>query len=497
MKESNIVSILHAYNRLETEIFSSYLDYYGIKIKEDELKDLDIFCNNLMTLTEDFKIFDRYFIGYSIPQIGKEFDLLRFGENSVINIEIKREGESRKVLEQLDLNKYYLKFLEKETHLFSYESSTKSLFILDDNRKLHKVEISYLIEKLQSQSILAIENINALFKPSNYLVSPFNSTQRFIDGEYFLTGHQKEIKNSVLTELDKNCHSLIAIKGKAGTGKTLLTYDIVKESLKSKKVIIIHCGRLNDGQTYLEQNHRWEIISIRNFSSTDLSEYGIVVVDEAQRMKEWQVKYLIEEISSNSKNCIFSYDTAQTLKDTETRANIGVLIEQHLTIPSFELNTKIRTNKEVARFIKCLFNLDEVVHKLNYSKVELKYFHSYEHAKNCITELKNDDWKTINYTPDNHRDLAYQRNNIENEYENAHTVIGQEYEKVIAVIDDCFYYNERKLSTRSFRDKPFYEPTKMLYQIVSRTRTKLCVVVINNPIVLDRCLKILNKSFIT
>lgn len=40
------------------------------------------------------------------------------------------------------------------------------------------------------------------FIPSNYLVSPFNSTNRFINNEYFLTSAQQRIKDEIITELN-------------------------------------------------------------------------------------------------------------------------------------------------------------------------------------------------------------------------------------------------------------------------------------------------------
>lgn len=39
------------------------------------------------------------------------------------------------------------------------------------------------------------------FVPSNYLISPFNSTDEFINGEYFLTTRQQNIKQEIKDEL--------------------------------------------------------------------------------------------------------------------------------------------------------------------------------------------------------------------------------------------------------------------------------------------------------
>ena len=55
----------------------------------------------------------------------------------------------------------------------------------------------------------------------------------------------------------------MSITGSAGTGKTLLTYDIAKDLKEDrKKYLIIHCGLLNSGHDKLNDEHDWEIIPI-------------------------------------------------------------------------------------------------------------------------------------------------------------------------------------------------------------------------------------------
>ena len=134
---------------------------------------------------------------------------------------------------------------------------------------------------------------------------------------------------------------------------------------------------------------------------------------------------------------------------------------------------------------------------MDYSKVELKYFDCYETAKNYITKSRLNNWKVINYTPSKHHNFPYQKFKIDDENDNAHKVIGQEFDNIIAVIDQYFFYNNEKLSTRNYKNKPYYHPTKMLYQIVSRTRKRLKIVIVKNPEILKRCLDILSKSSCT
>jgi len=90
MKEANIVSVISAYNKLSSELFDSYLKYHSIVMKTMEIIDLEGLVDGLRVVSNDADIFDGYFIGYSIPQIGKEFDLLRIGTKNVVNIELKQ-----------------------------------------------------------------------------------------------------------------------------------------------------------------------------------------------------------------------------------------------------------------------------------------------------------------------------------------------------------------------------------------------------------------------
>lgn len=494
MRESNILSILNAFNTLTEEIFNSYKEYYSINLRENELDDLFSFCNYLNSHTRNIELFDNYFIGYSIPQIGKEFDLLRFGEKVVVNIELKRESNLSAIKDQLIRNNYYLNFLGKKNYLFTYESSSKKLYALNSNNKVEQVNIKELIDKLASQNAVSLKNIDNCFTPSNYLVSPFNTTREFLNNNYFLTVQQEEIKNKILNELRIPSFSIVAIKGKAGTGKTLLTFDITKELTISNTIIVIHCGILNNGHLTLRDDYGWKIIPARDLYNIDYSEYDLVVVDEAQRIRETQLNHLIKNVKQHELNCIFSYDAEQTLKGEEIRANIGLEIEKITTLDCRELTAKIRTNKEVSRFIKCLFNSNEAIHRMDYSKVELKYFDCYETAKNYITKSRLNNWKVINYTPSKHHNFPYQKFKIDDENDNAHKVIGQEFDNIIAVINQYFFYNNDKLSTRNYKNKPYYHPTKMLYQIVSRTRKRLKIVIVKNPGILKRCLDILSKS---
>ncbi len=285
LKNINILSLVQAYSSLRQESYTNFLQYYGIAIRNEEAKDLKVLASILYDLTDDKSIFDKFHVGYKIPQIGKEFDLLRFGDGDVINVELKRTSTEDKIQKQLVRNKYYLSYIEKQIYNLSFVSDTEQLYFLNDNDNLEKVDVSFLEKLLRNQKSDNAESIDDLFDPSDYLVSPFNSTGKFINNKYFLTHQQEDIKNKIMNSLNAaKVTNFISVIGSAGTGKTLLIYDIVKELRENrKKPLIIHCGYLNNGHEELKK-YGWEIISIKHYANYELSNYDAIFIDEAQRI---------------------------------------------------------------------------------------------------------------------------------------------------------------------------------------------------------------------
>lgn len=132
-------------------------------------------------------------------------------------------------------NKYYLKFTGKLLYLFSYESETNTFYMLSDSDELvvsSPQDFILIISKINSNHNVDIDEI---FDPSNYLVSPFNSTNRFLKKEYFLTNHQDKAKKEILNSIISEEGLFVTITGGPGTGKTLFIYDLAREYASSNK----------------------------------------------------------------------------------------------------------------------------------------------------------------------------------------------------------------------------------------------------------------------
>lgn len=492
MEKVNLLSVYQSFKNLDNETNEKYFELFKISPKTDELHDLEKLLIQIRKIDKQIGLLGDFYFGYSIPQIGKEFDLLRFGSNYTINIELKRTNTGDKIKKQLMRNKYYLSFLEMEVFHFTFVADEEKLYALNSSDNLVESNFDTLIRKLDNQILKNIISINSLFNPSNYLVSPFNSTAKFINNEYFLTVQQELIKKEIMKVIEENQMSFSSICGKAGTGKTILTYDIADKYIGKKlDLTVIHCGKLNNGHRELITSYGWNIIPIKGISVNELKPNSIVILDEVQRIYPHQLKQIINHLKSQKGHCIFSYDKNQWLRKWEKDNNIEDLIAAETSAKKHTLTKKIRTNKEIASFIIALFNNKRPISKIEKSNIRLEFFSKAIHAKKYMEELKDTGWKIINFTPSNKHTYTYNAYSISFE-DNAHEVIGQEFDKVVAVIDAHFYYDDvGELATRNYATTPYYHPTKMLFQIMTRVRKELYVIVINNQIIMERCLKIL------
>ena len=158
-----------------------------------------------------------------------------------------------KIHKQLVRNKYYLGHFERTIYLFTYVKGGR-VYTLDEQNHLAKttvLELKNIVKQTQKTS--EIEDIDQFFKPSRFLISPLNTPERFLKGDYFLTDQQEEYKNAIIDGIEKK-KVLFGLTGRPGTGKTLLLYDIARELSKKYRCLIVHCAPLSQGHEYLSKH---------------------------------------------------------------------------------------------------------------------------------------------------------------------------------------------------------------------------------------------------
>ena len=464
-------------------------------LKEHEFEDLNKLCE--IFKDEDIKafsphIFENYYINYEIAQIGKEFDILRIGENSVVNIELKSQKDESKILKQLQKNYYYLSFLQKEIYCFTFISETSEFYYFDkNNEKLELINVKTILEQIREIKDTETK-IDDLFVPSNYLVSPFNNTEAFLKNEYFLTKNQEEIKNKILKAIDDKTAKIFSIEGKAGTGKTLLTYDIAKTLIeRGYNVTIVHCALSNDGIDILKQNWNIKCLPLKGIEQIDAD---IFIFDESQRLSINQVNTFI----TTNKTLIFAHDVKQRLNRRNQAEEVVALIKKTARDDNhYEINTKIRQNKEIASFIRKFFNLVKIasdeMRGNDYKDISFHYTIDNVEARHYIDYLKTKGWNYIHLTASGFNQNDKLREVEFSSGQSAHKAIGQEFDNVVVVISSDFYYYDDKIL--KYKDASWhYNPIETLFQAVTRTRKKLKFVIINNPEVYKACMEIIHRK---
>ncbi|MBZ6014003.1 hypothetical protein KIJ04_04490 [Leuconostoc gelidum subsp. gelidum] len=109
-----------------------------------------------------------FYIGYRVPKISKEFDLLVFNQQyDVINIELKSNINyaKEKIKKQLVSNKYYLSTITRSVKSVTYNSDLNIFYTLTDKNELIKVSITDVNAMLVAFNSVDIGDLDNLFKP--------------------------------------------------------------------------------------------------------------------------------------------------------------------------------------------------------------------------------------------------------------------------------------------------------------------------------------------
>lgn len=486
MKAINI----YTYSRIQEDMATEFENILSkrskkLKVKPQEFDAIRSLVNMLLGIGVEIKDFENFFLSFMIEQIGKEFDLIKLDkDNLVLNIELKSEEVGVEAIQnQLEKNRYYLKHLAPDVRLYTFVETGKELYKYT-SKGLQLVGVEDLKDTMQLFQESLGENLESLFQANSYLISPLNSYQKFMYGDYFLTNQQHDLKKKIVDLILLNDKEyVLGITGKAGTGKTLLLYDIIKEiAERGENCCLIHSGILCDGHRILSA--KWENVII--FSAKELNgdgvenlkRYQFIFVDESQRIYSSTFEKIIKEVISKSKTVIFAYDYAQSLSITEEERNIPAKLQKIDGFVEYTLSDKIRTSKEIASFTRTMMNLNNRARGyMDYSDIDVLFANNTEEAKRLINLYDEKGYIFISYTQS-----MYNRNSIDlypSNYD-THHVIGQEYDKVMIMMDKNFRYDkERRIQGKEHPnpDLLFY---KLLYQGISRAREKLCVLIVEN-----------------
>ncbi|MBE6875471.1 MAG: DUF2075 domain-containing protein [Ruminococcus sp.] len=461
----------------ETNAFTAMLRYqsgnFAVKAKSKEIDSMKILADALYSHGVAVSEMDGFFLSVSF-RFGKEFDLLKINDSACLNLELKStlqnyssEQAEEKIRSQLRKNKHYLSVLGRKLYLYTVVTDSMKCYRMSEDGGFKEICFSEIVSAVKHFFGAYLSDIESLFRPSEYLVSPLNHSRKFLEHIYFLTHDQEEKKKEILEKMRSNS-VMFGLTGEAGTGKTLMLYDIARELAQDAPVLTIHCAsEIPVGLSAIEhQIQNLKILRPKDFQNQDLSavlnKYQYILTDETQRVYSGLMTQIYNYIRNKHKSAFICFDSRQTLSVQEENQNIAQWAYQHCD-KIYTLKNTIRTNAEIMHFIRKLHNLN--YHIPAQVQAELP-----EHVRICYAGngLETDNFLDYYRLPGNGR---YQFISLDS----CNAVIGQEFDNVMLILDKIFYYDEnQKLCAHNNQEFLYMH---RLYQALTRARDRLVLII--------------------
>jgi len=431
--------------------------------------------------------FDGFTYSFRIPQISSEFDLLKITAEHVVNVELKVEDVgSDRIRHQLARNRYYLAPLECTTHTFTYVADSHELFELDEDGTFGKVDMDRLVALLSSLGEPYAGVIEDLFKASNYLVSPLNDTDRFLEGSYFLTNHQEQIKANFMTACSGAADGqtvVFMVYGSAGTGKSLLLYDLARSLHTSRQVGVVHCGVLSQGHEMLNNRQdAFHIMSAKGIERVSLEQYGALLVDEAQQLWPSQLQHVTNVAVRHNIPLYLSFDRRFITSENGEDHNVERIVRGCCpNVSIWELSRKIRTNRELASFLRALSGARGCAKVVHTHNVKVSYAADAEGVRELVEAYRSADYQYISYASPASDEQGFDAFEATDCLCVAQ-VVGQEFDKVVMAVGPQY------CETGDAVDKLYRQ---LLFQGLTRARDRIALVIYDNEPLLKKLLGIL------
>lgn len=150
----------------------------------------------------------------------------------------------------------------------------------------------------------------------------------------------------------------------------------------------------------------------------------------------------------------------------EKDRDLSRAIEKAGCAPSFhELTNKIRTNPELAVFVRVVFDLKTAQPGQSFDNVRIINAKSALDAHRRLALLEKDGFKPIPLTSSKYYSDSYGFDLLDSAgWDNSHVVIGQEFDKVAVAAGPNFYYDDKGV----LRSKPHPYPNYIAENCYSR-----------------------------
>lgn len=450
------------------------------RFKSHELSTLRSFCDALRAEGADMAALDGWFAGYTIDRISKEFDLLRFGHRLVVNVELKAAlrhiDKEEKMLRQMRANHHYLRFLERPLALFTFVDKDGFYRYHPTTDTLTPVSAAEVVDVLKEQVVDTTLQPDALFIPANYLLSPFKDSERFMNGQYFLTTSQQSVKKDILCERSHEPTTCFTLAAPSGTGKTLLLYDMAAHLLANgENIAIVHSAPLSEEQRRFLRTSGWPIYANNDVHPAALtSRFSFLLIDDAQQLTNSALDALLYAAQAKGTTLLLAFDTAPELGKAAA-SPLDSLQKRHanLRFSKKALSDKIRINNTLAAFIANLFKNGAKPQHPPYDCVQIDYLYEADDLRATSTYLTNQGWTLLTSDASGPGiPLApYGAQDIQR-------LPSSEFSRVATILDRRFFYDPTgHLQTTDQTSAA----KRALYQIITRTTNQLRLIVYNNP----------------
>ena len=300
-------------------------------VREREFLQLLNLVNHFINYSLRIPAFENIFFGFKIDKIVcGDFDFIKVNEKNVINIEFKDMTKdekqdinkyTEKLLKQLKIRKRLLSVFKREVVSIGFIQNKDNLvFYKLENDKLCLIEPIQVLEYLtSSKTDNSISNLSDYLNKETLNISPVNHGSLFLNNVYELTNQQQNI----IDEIKKLKSTFYLVEGKAGTGKSLVAFELAEYFSNNGKNTILFFLSMNK-ELYSEFNSKkFEILTLdmyndenrrvnSGFDKVYNKDFDLLIIDEAQRLYEAQVNEL-EKVIKGNKHCIFLLDSEQNL----------------------------------------------------------------------------------------------------------------------------------------------------------------------------------------
>ena len=467
-------------------------DHENHVIRIHEIESLRILADALAENGVKMKEADGFYFGFVIPLIGKEFDLLKVTGKYCLNIELKSQdvGEEQ-ILAQLRKNRHYLTLLRRELMLFTVVTDTLKCYRLTDDGELEATDIRQVTRAVRKCRTAYHGNIDKLFRTSEYLISPEEDPERFLQGQYFLSPAQDYVKAELLRDIANTSYcAFFHIYGNPCTGKTLLIYDLAKHLSDSGRTLITCGEEPSEGLLSISDSiENLDFISVSEISAPEqISEYDFILMDEALRVSPEVFSIIIEAAEKYEQVCIFSTAPSAALTDPERENDIEGRIRTLGLTGEYELSERLRVNMEIQTFIRKLIHLGYKAEKTyEFEHISVNYANNTDEAHDIISYFRDKRYLFINAHIQENDPFA----DLEEDFRNRH-IAGREYNRVVMLMDSSFSYDGEGYLRGIPKPDPDHPYPNIFYAGITRVRERLALVILDAPELLNSILSILD-----